>query len=216
MAITIEKRFALDVPPEQVWAFLVDPYRVVSVLPGAEVTEKIDDRTYTGAIALKVGPVRASFRGQARFERMDLAQREVEIVCRGQDSSGKGVAEMRMVSRLQGLAGGGTEVVVTSNLTITGVLAQFGRGIIQDLSDQIFQQFTETLKERLQDEVTPREKAQILPKRAETKALPVLSLGMRAAGQALGRFVRRLFIRRRLEGRESSEDRKEVRDRLTD
>jgi carbon monoxide dehydrogenase subunit G len=211
VAITIQKRFALDAPPERVWAFLVDPYQVVSVLPGAQVTGKIDDRTYLGAIAVSVGPVRASFRGQARFERMDLAKREVELVCSGQDSSGKGVAEMRMVSRLHPLPQGGTEVTVTSDLNITGVLAQFGRGMIEGVSDQIFERFTETLKERLQDEVTSKEKADILPKRDTDRALPVFSLGMRAVGRALGRFVRRMFG-----GKRSDEDPKEVRDSLPD
>lgn len=146
----ISKTFTVKAPPAEAWAFLTDPARVVACLPGAALTGQTDDGAYDGTIALKVGPVAATYRGTMRFERLDPIARTAEIVASGRDVRGKGGAEMRMTSRLTERAPGETEIVVSSQVNVMGVLAQFGRGMIEDVSDQLFQRFVEAARAQLE------------------------------------------------------------------
>lgn len=155
MALQIEKTFQIDAPRAAAWEFLTDPYRVVRCLPGAAITEKVDDRTYTGTITVKVGPVSASYKGKVQFERLDEAAGTAEIVASGQDIRGKGGADMRMTSRMAEISPGRTEVTATSQVNVTGILAQLGRGMIQDVSDQMFQKFTEAIRAELSSIAAP-------------------------------------------------------------
>ncbi|HKV11372.1 MAG TPA: SRPBCC family protein, partial [Thermoanaerobaculia bacterium] len=145
----IEKSFVLNAPASAVWEFLTDPYRVGRCLPGAAITDKLDDGSYAGTMTVKVGPVTANYRGKMRFERLDAAAGEAEIVASGQETRGKGGADMRMKSRVTECAPGETEVSVISDVNVVGVLAQFGRGMIQDVSDQLFQKFSDGMRRQL-------------------------------------------------------------------
>jgi carbon monoxide dehydrogenase subunit G len=187
----IEQKFSLNAPPDRVWAFLTDPYQVASCLPGAAIVGKVDDRTYLGTITVKVGPVSASYKGQICFDRLDPERWEAELVGQGQDIKGKGGAEMRMRSRLQP-KDGGTEVTVASEVNISGIFAQMGRGMIESVSNQIFQQFAAAMQQKLA--AVPdsgQEAARAAP--PDAKPLDALSLGTRAVGEAMGRAVRRLL-----------------------
>ena len=150
MGMEITKSFVVKAPAAAVWDFLTDPYKVARCLPGAAITEKVDDTTYTGTITIKVGPVTASYRGKMRFERLDEAAGEADITASGQETRGKGGADMRMKSRVVERAPGETEVTVVSDVNVMGVLAQFGRGMIQDVSDQLFQKFTVAMRRELE------------------------------------------------------------------
>ena len=150
MGIPIEKRFVINAAPREVWAFLTDPSKVAGCLPGAAITGQVDERTHTGTIAVKVGPVSARYKGTVRFERLDQEEGVAEIAAAGQDVRGKGGADMRMTSRIIERGPSETEVTVTSTVNVTGILAQFGRGMIQDLSDQIFRQFTDAMRAALE------------------------------------------------------------------
>ena len=150
MGIPIAKSFVVKAPAAAVWAFLIDPYRVASCLPGAAITGKEDDRTFTGTMTVKVGPVTAAYRGKLRFEELDEAARRAQLSAAGQETRGKGGADMRMQSRVAELSPGETEVTVESDVNVVGVLAQFGRGMIQDVSDQMFQRFTEAMRRQLE------------------------------------------------------------------
>ncbi len=191
MGLRIEHRVSLEAPPERVWAFLTDPVQVASCLPGAAITEQVDDRTYRGTITVKVGPVTASYKGTIRFERLDATQWEAELVGQGQDVKGKGGAEMRMQSRLHP-KDGGTEVAVSAEVNISGLLAQLGRGMIESVSTQIFQQFAATMQQRLAAASTPGPE-DVRAAGLEAKPLDALSLGAKAVGQTMGRTVRRLL-----------------------
>lgn len=149
MAEKIEQRFELDAPVDLVWAFLTDPYHVVDCLPGATITNKVDARTYSGTITVKVGLVTAGYAGKVTFERVDHARRETEVAGFGQEVKGKGSAEMRMLSRLRALGSTKTEVTVTSDVSVTGIFAQMGRGMIQNVSDQMLRQFTAQFTQKL-------------------------------------------------------------------
>ncbi|OGT96990.1 MAG: hypothetical protein A3I79_07725, partial [Gemmatimonadetes bacterium RIFCSPLOWO2_02_FULL_71_11] len=123
----IEQTFIVKAAPDVVWSFLTDPNRVASCLPGAQVTGQTDAQTYAGTITVKVGPVTTSYRGTVRFEKLDAGLREAVIVASGQDVRGKGGAEMTMSSRLIERVPGETEVTVQSEVSVSGILAQFGR-----------------------------------------------------------------------------------------
>src|SRR5690349_21589612 len=155
MGMQIEKSFVLNAPASAVWEFLTDPYRVGRCLPGAAITDKLEDGSYAGTMTVKVGPVTANYRGKMRFERLDTAAGEAEIVASGQETRGKGGADMRMKSRVTERAPGETEVSVISDVNVVGVLAQFGRGMIQDVSDQLFQKFTTAMRRELEAPAAP-------------------------------------------------------------
>lgn len=189
MAIEIEKSFHVDAPIERVWAFLIDPERVASCLPGAEITEQVDDDTYKGTMKVKLGPVSAKYNGRLRFERLDEASRTAELSGGGEDTKGKGGAQMKMTSRLEEADGGGTDVHVTSNVDVTGMLAQFGRGMIDNVSDRMFETFTSRMREQLEgDETGPG------AERGERgdEALDVGSVGVEAGKRAIGNAFRKL------------------------
>jgi uncharacterized protein len=185
----IEQKSSIHAPPQRVWAALTDPHQVVSCLPGATITEKIDDRTYMGTITVKVGPVMATYKGRVCFERLAADLYEAEITGHGQEEKGRGGAEMRMVSRLHAQEGGGTEVTVSAEVNLTGLLAQFGRGMIQDISDHLFQQFTASLKHKLEADL-PGDRPH---PPAQAAYVNVLSLGTMAFGRAIGRLIGRIF-----------------------
>ncbi|HEX9942249.1 MAG TPA: SRPBCC family protein [Thermoanaerobaculia bacterium] len=210
MGLAIEKSFVVKAPRAAVWEFLTDPNRVARCLPGAAITDKLDEQSYAGTITVKVGPVTANYRGKMRFERLDAAAGEAEIVASGQETRGKGGADMRMKSRVVERAPGETEVTVVSDVNVVGVLAQFGRGMIQDVSDQLFQKFTDAMRRELEAPAAPAPSAvdaaesapaapaapavappPAAPSPAAEPVLDVGALGAAAAGRAAGRTLRR-------------------------
>jgi len=150
MGMRIEKSFVVQAPAAAVWEVLTDPRRVASCLPGAAITDQLDPQTYGGTITVKVGPVTASYRGKMKFERLDAAAGEAEISASGQETRGKGAADMRMSSRVVARDASSTEVVIVSDVNVVGVLAQFGRGMIEDVSDQMFGKFSAAMRRQLE------------------------------------------------------------------
>jgi carbon monoxide dehydrogenase subunit G len=150
MAMEISKSFVVKAAPEAAWNFLTDPVRVARCLPGAAITSQVDERTHGGTITVKVGPVSATYKGTMRFERLDAKARTAEIVATGQDMRGKGGAQLRMTSALVERAPGETEVTITSHVNVMGLLAQLGRGMIQDVSDQMFATFVAAARAELE------------------------------------------------------------------
>jgi len=150
MATRIEERFAVQAPPEAVWAFLIDPTQVVTCLPGAELTEVVDEKTFLGAVKVKVGPVTVGYKGKVVLVEVDAAGRRVRMTGEGRESGGAGSARMNMESRLTALPGGLTEVVVTSEVDVVGRLVQLGRGMIEQVSHQVFLQFAERVRAHLE------------------------------------------------------------------
>jgi carbon monoxide dehydrogenase subunit G len=149
MAISIEKTFRVDEPVEKVWAFLSDPRKVGTCVPGAQITEQVDDKTYKGAIKVKVGPSVTDYKGEVQIVRLDAAAHEIEILGKGQDVRGKGSASMKMTGKLKAVDGG-TEVVNISELNVIGILAQMGGRVITEVSNIMFEQFVNNFRKQLQ------------------------------------------------------------------
>ena len=150
MALEISKTVVVKAPLARVWEFLVDPASVARCLPGAAITGRLDERTHSGTMTVKVGPVSSSYRGKVVFERLDTGTHTAEIVATGQDVRGKGGADLRLSSRLREVGPAETEVTAVSQVNITGILAQMGRGMVEDVSDQMFQVFSQRLREELE------------------------------------------------------------------
>lgn len=154
MAIKIEKTFRVDESVEKVWAFLSDPRKVGVCVPGAQITEQVDERTYRGAIKVKVGPSVTDYKGEVQIVRKDDAAHEIEILGKGQDVRGKGSASMKMTGKLRAVDGG-TEVINISELNVVGILAQMGGRVITEVSNIMFEQFVNNFKRQLQSPDAP-------------------------------------------------------------
>ncbi|MGH7467872.1 MAG: SRPBCC family protein [Longimicrobiales bacterium] len=187
----IEKSFTVHSAPANVWAFLTDPHRVARALPGAAIHEQIDAQTYAGTVTVKVGPVATSYKGKMRFERLDQSAGVAEILASGQDVKGKGGAELRMTSNVVQKAPGQTEVNVISDVNITGILAQMGRGMIEQVSDQMFQIFTDAIRAELESDIAPPGGAPSVASAPTAPPIEVVSFGSKLIVGAAGRAVRR-------------------------
>src|SRR5262245_6898614 len=139
MQVKLEKTFQVNEPVARVWAFLKDPTKVVTCVPGAQITEAVDEQTYKGTVSVKIGPSVTDYKGEVHIEHLDDQSHEIALVGKGRDVRGRGSASMKMTGRLRPLADGGTEVVSVSEISVVGVLAQFGARMINDVSDKIFE-----------------------------------------------------------------------------
>ncbi|MEM9324115.1 MAG: SRPBCC family protein [Bacteroidota bacterium] len=142
MEATITKNFTLEEPIDKVWASLSNPMEISSCVPGATITEKIDDNNYKGEVTLKFGPVKAKYDGVITIDEMDDASHKMTLKGKGLDSKGKGNAEMTM----NGLAKeeeGNTNVDFQMVVNIQGTLAQFGSRLINDVSAKLMDQFVD-------------------------------------------------------------------------
>ena len=140
----LNHEFTVEVPVDDAWRILTDVERIAPCLPGAQLQE-IEGDTYRGAVKVKVGPIQAQFKGQASFiERDDVAHKAV-LKGEGRDIGGKGNASALITAELTSLTATSTTVKVNTDLSITGKVAQFGRGAMADISDKLLAQFVVNL-----------------------------------------------------------------------
>jgi len=148
-----DNSFEVPLPPAEAWKVLLDIERIAPCMPGAELTEVVDQNTYKGKIGVRLGPVALTFAGIVKFEQIDNAARTARVAAQGTDAKGRGGANAASVFRLEP-AGEGSKVLVHTNLTLSGAVAQYGRGvgIIQATAAQLMKQFASCLKEELAQE----------------------------------------------------------------
>lgn len=196
MAVEIQNTIEIPAPPDRVWAYLVDVERVVSCMPGAELTEVVDDRTWKGKVAVKLGPVSLAFAGTVVLQEQDEDARRVVLKADGKEAKGKGSASALVTSRLENIDGTGTRVVIVADLSITGAIAQFGRGMIADVSQRMAGQFAQCLATRMAAEAATAEEGAPVPGEVAAEppraAAPVggFRLALWALLRAFGRFGR--------------------------
>jgi carbon monoxide dehydrogenase subunit G len=138
--------FTVPVPVDDAWRILTDVERIAPCLPGAQLQE-IEGETYRGIVKVKVGPIQAQFKGQASFVEQDHVAHRVVLKGEGRDTTGKGNASALITAELTSLNASSTSVKVLTDLSITGKVAQFGRGAMADISDKLLAQFVENLNE---------------------------------------------------------------------
>ena len=144
----IQDGFTIDAPAADVWALLSDPERVATLLPGASMGDRIDDNTYAGGMSVKVGPLAVAYDGTVSFQ-LDEDERSVEVRARGRGKRGMGTADMTMTSQVVAHGDTRTEVTIDSDVVVTGILAQMGRGMIQVVSKKMLQEFVGNLTKAL-------------------------------------------------------------------
>jgi carbon monoxide dehydrogenase subunit G len=150
MAFKIEERFEVQAPVERVWEYLIDPQRVVECLPGAQLLEQRDDQTFLGAIKVKVGPLSMSYKGQGKFTDMNEELHQVRMVGDAREVTGSGSTKVSMLMSVSSLANGGSEVLVNADIDLVGKIVQFGRGMIEEVSRQMFRQFSTCVRKQLE------------------------------------------------------------------
>jgi carbon monoxide dehydrogenase subunit G len=198
MAFKIEERFEVQAPVERVWKYLTDPKRVVECLPGAELIEQKDEHTFLGAIKVKVGPLSMSYKGQAKFTEINEQTHQVRMVGDAREVSGSGSTKVSMLSTVSPLANGGSEVLVNADIDLVGKIVQFGRGMIQEVSKQMFRQFSTCVTKHLEvaeEPPPPQQQPENNPTESEPKAVAAAPLAFRALWALIVRFFAGLFRR---------------------
>ena len=145
-----DNSFEVPLPPAEAWPVLMDIKRIAPCMPGAELTEVVDDKTYKGKVGVRLGPVALTFAGTVRFEEIDNANHSARVKAQGTDAKGRGGANAAVSFRVEPVANG-SKVLVHTDLALSGAVAQYGRGVgmIQATAAQIINQFAGNLKAQL-------------------------------------------------------------------
>jgi uncharacterized protein len=187
----IKNEFEVAEPVERVWRFFDDIPQVAACLPGAELTEDLGGDKYKGKVAVRMGPVRLQFAGTADITERDEAAKRVVVHASGADEKGRGQASMVVTATLA-QAGRGTKVGVTQDLQLSGAAAQYGRGMIGDVTAVLMRDFSANMQDRIERLERGESAAQIAA--AGTTPASGFILAMRAARMALSRVFRRFFL----------------------
>jgi carbon monoxide dehydrogenase subunit G len=186
----IKNDFEVAEPVDKVWRFFDNIPQVAACLPGAELTEDLGGEKYKGRVAVRMGPVRLSFAGTADITERDDAGKRIVVHASGADEKGRGQASMVVTATLV-RSGRGTKVAVTQDLQLSGAAAQYGRGMISDVTAVLMRDFSTTMQDRIERIERGESPEQI----AAAAASPArgFTLGLRAAVMALRRVFRRFF-----------------------
>jgi len=132
----LENSFQVSAPPDKVFAYLLDVTKVVSCVPGAELTEVVDSSTFKGKVKIKVGPITVAYSGTARIADRDDAERKATLSADGRETTGPGSARATAEMHVQ-TAGENSLVTITTDYHVAGRVAQFGRGVMEDVSKRL-------------------------------------------------------------------------------
>ena len=149
----IENTDEVEAPLDRVWALVNDIPRVAPCMPGAALTGVLDDKTYEGTVAVKLGPLRMSYKGKVSVDEVDEAAHSARLTASGRDTKGAGTAKASVVTLLEPASDTHTRLNVTSDVQLTGKVASFGRGgAINDVAARLFGQFADCLRTTLEAE----------------------------------------------------------------
>lgn len=168
-----DNSFEVPLPPAEAWTVLMDIRRIAPCMPGAELTDVVDDKNYKGKVAVRLGPVALAFAGVVTFEEIDNASRTARVKAQGTDSKGRGGANATASFHIEDGAAGGSKVLVHTDLMLSGSVAQYGRGVgmIQTTAAQIMNQFASNLKAQIAQEGAPSASTQA-PASASSQPAP--------------------------------------------
>jgi uncharacterized protein len=185
----LENTFEVPAPPEQAWDLLMDVPRVIPCMPGAELTEAVDDSTWKAKMTVKLGPMSFVFATDVKREEADAAAQRAKLSAQARELRGRGGGQATIESTLTRV-NGGTRVHIVTDMSLSGAVAQYGRGMVEDVAGQLVGRFADCLREQLApaaEEV--RSAAPPSPPRAEpVRGLPLILGALR---RAIGRFFRR-------------------------
>jgi carbon monoxide dehydrogenase subunit G len=185
----LENSFEVPATPERAWDLLMDVPRVIPCMPGTELTETVDEATWKARMTMKLGPMSFAFATDVKREEADAAARRARLSARARELRGRGGGQATIESTLVPVDGG-TRVQLVTELTLQGAVAQYGRGMVEDVSAQLVNRFAECLKTELsapEDSGPPRETRAAEPAEA-VSGLPLIVSALR---RALVRIFRR-------------------------
>jgi uncharacterized protein len=210
--VLIENEFRATAPVEELWAFLLDVERIAPCMPGAELTDVVDDRTWKGKVSMKFGPVAMTFAGTVVLQDRDDTAHRVVLAAKGMEQKGKGAANASVTSWLEPAGDGASVVKMRADISLTGAAAQLSRGLMPEVSRKLTQQFADCLEQTLAASApgsepvttgagtTPTEAPAPVAVSPSTPARPVtarpvggIGLGLSALWSVLKNFFRRLF-----------------------
>ncbi len=181
----LENSFEVPAPPQAAWALLMDMPRVIPCMPGAKLDEAVDDSTWKATMNVKLGPISLTFATDVKREASDAAARRAKLTATAREARGRGNAVATIESSLTS-QNGGTRVDIVTDLTLSGAVAQYGRGIVADVASQLVTRFADCLKAQL---ATPQEAHAAVA--AQARPVGGLRLGLGALWRALNRLFRR-------------------------
>jgi carbon monoxide dehydrogenase subunit G len=177
----ISDSFTVESSADRVWALFLDVEKVAPCMPGAELTEVIDDKTWAGRVRMKMGPVSMKYSGRVVMTERDDASRRMTLRAEGSEESGKGGATAEVRVRVDETPEGGAHVMITQDLALSGAAAQFGGRMIADVSAHLTKQFASCLSAQLSGGAAEPPTA---------TAVPALRLAFWAFFRAIGRLLR--------------------------
>jgi carbon monoxide dehydrogenase subunit G len=216
VAVQIENEFTIPAPPERLWSHLLDVERIAPCMPGAELTEAVDERNWKGKVNMKLGPVSLSFAGTVTMQERDDEARRVQLVAKGMEQKGKGAANASVTSWLEP-GGSETTVKMIADIQLTGSVAQLSRGLLPEVSRKLTAQFADCLRDTMLAESEPAtaptgaaptetapaeagpppaERPAARPAPVAAKPIGGIRLGLSALWAALVNLFSRLFGRR--------------------
>ena len=185
----IKNDFEVTQPVDKVWKFFDDIPGVASCLPGAELTEQTGPDSYRGKVAIRMGPVKLQFDGTAEIKERDDAAKRIVVDAAGADEKGRGQAAMLVTAQLAATPRG-TKVAVAQDLQLQGAAAQYGRGMISDVSSVLMRDFAANMQKRM----TALDQGVAADHVATAAPAGGFTIGLRAMWMALARVFRRFFL----------------------
>ena len=174
---------------DRVWEFFADIPQVAACLPGAELTEKVGEDRYKGTVLIGLGPIKLEFEGTAEILERREADKTIVVDAAGADKKGRGQAALQLEAALTP-APGGTKVDVALDLQLSGAAAQYGRGLVADVTSVLLGDFAANMQNRLEAIQKGLDPDQV----ASVKPASGLAIGLRALRMALARVFRRFFL----------------------
>ena len=192
----INNSFDVPLPPADAWKVLMDIPRIAPCMPGAELTGVVDKDTYAGKVSVKLGPVALTFAGQVKFTDIDEAGHKARVKAQGKDAKGRGGANANVDFHLEPIPAG-SRVLVKTDLTLSGAVAQYGRasGLIQDVAQQLIGQFAECLRAQLAASVAASEPRPGAEQSVATPIAPPETKAQTLSGFTLMWMVLKSFFR---------------------
>jgi uncharacterized protein len=156
MKVQIEKTFALPASADVSWQFLQDIAAVAACMPGATITERLDDTHYKGTVTVRVGPATMSFRGDIEVRELDAATRTLRLIGKGSDTTGTSGASLDLTARVEAAEGGLSNLVGKSEASVSGKAAAFGGRMMTSVADQVLKQFAANFAARVESLKAPQ------------------------------------------------------------
>jgi hypothetical protein len=193
----IENSFTVDQPVDPLWAYLLDVERIAPCMPGAELTEHVDDTTWKGKLNVAFGPVKLSFAGSVAMQERDDEAHRVTLSAKGMEAKGKGAATANVTSWLEPVDATSTTVHMQADITLTGAAAQLSRGLLPEISKQLTQQFADCLQASMAAQAAPGSTESSTEDAAQTAREPAavggIGLGLKAIWSIVAGWFRKLL-----------------------